>query len=285
MVKGQNLVYEYIRRDEEGNVLAINKALKGINIHINKGEFVAILGHNGSGKSTFAKHINALLRATEGTLFINGYDASDNSFLWDIRQSAGIVMQNPDNQIIGTVVEEDVAFGPENIGMPSEKIIKRVDESLNKVGMLDYKYESPNNLSGGQKQKVAIAGILALRPQCIVLDEPTAMLDPKGRKEVISTIKELNKNENITIILVTHNMEEVVDADRIIVMDKGKVVLEGRPREIFSKEEELKKIKLDVPEITKLGNKLKECGIPLSKTVLTVDELTDELKTVLGNES
>jgi energy-coupling factor transporter ATPase len=281
MVKTENLVYEYIRRDEEGNVESINTALDDININIHKGEFVALLGHNGSGKSTLAKHINALLKPTEGVMYVNGYDTLNHKYIWEIRQSAGIVLQNPDNQIIGTVVEEDVAFGPENIGLPSDEILKRVEYSLARVGMEEYRYESPINLSGGQKQKIAIAGILALKPKCIVLDEPTAMLDPKGRVEVIETIKELNKNENITVILVTHNMEEVVDADRVIVMDKGTVVMEGTPREIFTRREELEKFKLDVPIVTKLGDKLQNAGITFSKTVLTVDELVNELKNIL----
>ena len=281
IVKAENLVHEYIRRDEEGNVESINAALKDINIHIKKGEFVAILGHNGSGKSTFAKHINALLSATERTLFINGYNTLDKKNIWDIRQSAGIVMQNPDNQIIGTVVEEDVAFGPENIGIESSEILKRVESSLEKVGMLEYRYESPNHLSGGQKQKVAIAGILALKPKCIVLDEPTAMLDPKGRKEVIDTIIDLNKNEHITVILVTHNMDEVVNADRVLVMDKGSIVMEGTPREVFSNADTLKKLKLDVPDVTKIGDKLKKSGFSIGKTILTVDELVKEIANII----
>lgn len=281
MVKVENLVYEYIRRDEEGNVESINTALKGLDIHIKDGEFVAILGHNGSGKSTFAKHINALLTPSEGTIYINGYDALDKNNIWDIRQSAGLVMQNPDNQIIGTIVEEDVAFGPENIGLPSDKIMERVEDSLKKVGMLSFRYESPNHLSGGQKQKIAIAGILALKPKCIVLDEPTAMLDPRGRKEVIDTITWLNKKENITIILVTHNMDEVVGADRVIVMDKGNVVMEGTPREVFSEIDTLTKLKLDVPDVTKIGDKLRKSGINISETVLTVDELVREIACIL----
>ena len=281
MVKVENLVYEYIRRDEEGNVESINTALKGLDIHIKDGEFVAILGHNGSGKSTFAKHINALLTPSEGTIYINGYDALDKNNIWDIRQSAGLVMQNPDNQIIGTIVEEDVAFGPENIGLPSDEIMERVEDSLKKVGMLSFRYESPNHLSGGQKQKIAIAGILALKPKCIVLDEPTAMLDPRGRKEVIDTITWLNKKENITIILVTHNMDEVVGADRVIVMDKGNVVMEGTPREVFSEIDTLTKLKLDVPDVTKIGDKLRKSGINISETVLTVDELVREIACIL----
>lgn len=280
MIKANDIVFEYIRRDLDGNVDAIVKALDGINIDIKDGEFVALLGHNGSGKSTFAKHLNGLLTPSEGTLYINGYDIYDNDNLWDIRQSVGMVFQNPDNQIVGTVVEEDVGFGPENLGLKSSEIWKRVDDSLAKVKMLEHRYESPNRLSGGQKQRVAIAGILALKPKCIVLDEPTAMLDPMGRKDVIEIIHELNKNEGITIILVTHNMEEVIDADRIYVMDKGKVVMEGKPREVFSQRRILNEYKLEVPQATLIGEYLKEKGIPITKTVLSIDELIDELKNI-----
>ncbi len=280
MIKANDIVFEYIRRDLDGNVDAIVKALDGINIDIKDGEFVALLGHNGSGKSTFAKHLNGLLTPSEGTLYINGYDIYDNDNLWDIRQSVGMVFQNPDNQIVGTVVEEDVGFGPENLGLRSSEIWKRVDDSLAKVKMLEHRYESPNRLSGGQKQRVAIAGILALKPKCIVLDEPTAMLDPMGRKDVIEIIHELNKNEGITIILVTHNMEEVIDADRIYVMDKGKVVMEGKPREVFSQRRILNEYKLEVPQATLIGEYLKKKGIPITKTVLSIDELIDELKNI-----
>lgn len=280
MIKANDIAFEYIRRDLDGNVDAIVKALDGINIDIKDGEFVALLGHNGSGKSTFAKHLNGLLTPSEGTLYINGYDIYDNDNLWDIRQSVGMVFQNPDNQIVGTVVEEDVGFGPENLGLRSSEIWKRVDDSLAKVKMLEHRYESPNRLSGGQKQRVAIAGILALKPKCIVLDEPTAMLDPMGRKDVIEIIHELNKNEGITIILVTHNMEEVIDADRIYVMDKGKVVMEGKPREVFSQRRILNEYKLEVPQATLIGEYLKKKGIPITKTVLSIDELIDELKNI-----
>lgn len=280
MIKANDIVFEYIRRDLDGNVDAIVKALDGINIDIKDGEFVALLGHNGSGKSTFAKHLNGLLTPSEGTLYINGYDIYDNDNLWDIRQSVGMVFQNPDNQIVGTVVEEDVGFGPENLGLRSSEIWKRVDDSLAKVKMLEHRYKSPNRLSGGQKQRVAIAGILALKPKCIVLDEPTAMLDPMGRKDVIEIIHELNKNEGITIILVTHNMEEVIDADRIYVMDKGKVVMEGKPREVFSQRRILNEYKLEVPQATLIGEYLKKKGIPITKTVLSIDELIDELKNI-----
>lgn len=278
MIKANDIVFEYIRRDLDGNVEAIVKALDGINIDIKDGEFVALLGHNGSGKSTFAKHLNGLLTPSEGTLYINGYDIYNSDNLWDIRQSVGMVFQNPDNQIVGTVVEEDVGFGPENLGLRTSEICKRVDESLSKVKMLEHRYESPNRLSGGQKQRVAIAGILALKPKCIVLDEPTAMLDPMGRKDVIETIYDLNKKEGITIILVTHNMEEVIYADRIYVMDKGNVVMDGSPREIFSQRGRLNEYKLEVPQATLIGEYLKEKGLPISKTVLSIDELIDELK-------
>lgn len=278
MIKANDIVFEYIRRDLDGNVEAIVKALDGINIDIKDGEFVALLGHNGSGKSTFAKHLNGLLTPSEGTLYINGYDIYNSDNLWDIRQSVGMVFQNPDNQIVGTVVEEDVGFGPENLGLRTSEICKRVDESLSKVKMLEHRYESPNRLSGGQKQRVAIAGILALKPKCIVLDEPTAMLDPMGRKDVIEIIHDLNKKEGITIILVTHNMEEVIYADRIYVMDKGNVVMDGSPREIFSQRRRLNEYKLEVPQATLIGEYLKEKGLPISKTVLSIDELIDELK-------
>ena len=280
MIKANDIVFEYIRRDLDGNVDAIVKALDGINIDIKDGEFVALLGHNGSGKSTFAKHLNGLLTPSEGTLYINGYDIYNNDNLWDIRQSVGMVFQNPDNQIVGTVVEEDVGFGPENLGLRSSEIWKRVDDSLAKVKMLEHRYEAPNRLSGGQKQRVAIAGILALKPKCIVLDEPTAMLDPMGRKDVIEIIHELNKNEGITIILVTHNMEEVIDADKVYVLDKGRVVIEGKPREVFSQRRILNEYKLEVPQATLIGEYLKEKGIPITKTVLSIDELIDELKNI-----
>lgn len=280
MIKANDIVFEYIRRDLDGNVDAIVKALDGINIDIKDGEFVALLGHNGSGKSTFAKHLNGLLTPSEGTLYINGYDIYNSDNIWDIRQSVGMVFQNPDNQIVGTVVEEDVGFGPENLGLRSSEIWKRVDDSLAKVKMLEHRYESPNRLSGGQKQRVAIAGILALKPKCIVLDEPTAMLDPMGRKDVIEIIHELNKNEGITIILVTHNMEEVIDADKVYVLDKGRVVIEGKPREVFSQRRILNKYKLEVPQATLIGEYLKEKGIPITKTVLSIDELIDELKNI-----
>lgn len=272
MVRTKDLVFEYIRRDEEGNVEGITRALDEVSFEVKRGEFVAILGHNGSGKSTVAKHINALLSPTEGTVYVGEMDTRDPEKLWEIRKSAGMVFQNPDNQIIATVVEEDVAFGPENIGVPTKEIWKRVEESLEAVGMTAYRYHSPNKLSGGQKQRVAIAGIMAMRPDCIVLDEPTAMLDPLGRKEVLRTIHELNKNEGVTILLITHYMDEVIQADRVLVMDSGKIVMQGTPREIFSNVERLKQYRLDVPQVTELAYELKKEGVPLPDGILTVDE-------------
>lgn len=282
MVKVQGVVFEYIRRDENGDVESIVKALDHINMHVKEGEFVAILGHNGSGKSTFAKHINGLLTPGEGSLYVNGYDVTNKRNIWDVRQNAGMVFQNPDNQIVGTIVEEDVGFGPENLGLNTSEIWKRVDTSLEEVGMLEHRYESPNKLSGGQKQKVAIAGILALKPKCIVFDEPTAMLDPIGRKEIMKVIYELNKKEGITIILVTHNMEEVVNADRVFVMDKGSIVMEGKPRDIFAHEDKLRKYKLDVPKATKIANELRKYGINIDNTVLDIDELVSKLVKIMG---
>ena len=274
MLRTDKLVFEYIRRDEEGNVESISRALDEVSIEVKKGEFVAILGHNGSGKSTVAKHINALLSPTEGAVFVNDMDTQDEEHLWDIRRSAGMVFQNPDNQIIATVVEEDVAFGPENIGIPTEEIWRRVEESLTAVGMTAYRTHSPNKLSGGQKQRVAIAGIMAMRPDCIILDEPTAMLDPVGRKEVMKTVHELNKIEGVTILLITHYMDEVIDADRVIVMDGGKIVMQGTPREIFSQVERLKEYRLDVPQVTELAYELKKLGVPMPDGILTVEEFT-----------
>jgi energy-coupling factor transport system ATP-binding protein len=277
IIKSKNLTFEYIRRDEEGNVEAINRAVNEVNIDIKPGDFVAILGHNGSGKSTLAKHMNAILRPTEGDIWIDGHDAKDVERLWDIRRTAGMVFQNPDNQIIGTVVEEDVGFGPENIGISTPEIWERVDKGLKAVNMLKYRKHSPNKLSGGQKQRVAIAGIVAMHPKCIVLDEPTAMLDPNGRKEVIYTIEKLNKEEGVTVILITHYMEEVIGADKIYVMDQGSVVMDGTPREIFSRVEELKKYRLDVPQVTLLAEELKHSGLQLSEGILTIDELVNEI--------
>ena len=276
-IEARKLVHEYVRRDEAGNVESINTALDGVDIDIRSGEFVAVLGHNGSGKSTFAKHLNVLLAPDGGTLWVDGKDAADEKNLWDIRKNAGMVFQNPDNQIIASVVEEDVGFGPENIGVPTEEILKRVDRSLKSVGMQEYREHSPNKLSGGQKQRVAIAGVMAMEPKCIILDEPTAMLDPNGRKEVLRAVRELNKEKGITIIFITHYMEEVVEADRVYVMDNGRVVMEGTPREIFSRVERLKELRLDVPQITLLAHDLRKAGLDLPEGILTRQELVESL--------
>lgn len=254
IIRAAKLIFEYISKDEEDNVDEVSRAINNLDLDIKEGDFVAILGHNGSGKSTFAKHINAILLPTEGTVWVSGMDTADDSSLLNIRKTVGMVFQNPDNQIIGNIVEEDVAFGPENIGVETAQIWKRVDESLKAVGMTAYRLKSPNKLSGGQKQRVAIAGIMAMKPKCIVLDEPTAMLDPNGRKEVIDTVRKLNKQENITVLLITHYMEEVVKADRVIVMDGGNIVMDGTPKEIFSHVDELKKYRLDVPQVTELAS-------------------------------
>lgn len=277
IIKTEKLVFEYIRRDEEGNVEGITRAVDEVDIDVRQGDFVAILGHNGSGKSTLAKHINAILYPTEGTVWVDGMDTSQEKNLWDVRQSAGMVFQNPDNQIIGTVVEEDVGFGPENMGISTEEIWERVEESLKCVGMWAYRKKSPNKLSGGQKQRVAIAGVVAMHPKCIVLDEPTAMLDPTGRKEVLRTVRALNQVEDVTVLLITHYMEEVIYADKVLVMDEGKVVMQGTPREIFSQVEKLQKYRLDVPQVTLLAHELKKAGLPVPDGVLTVDELVEEL--------
>ena len=284
IIKAVNLVFDYIRRDEEGQVEEVKRALDHVNLEIEKGSFVAILGHNGSGKSTFAKQINGILSPTDGTLFVSEMDTRDEAHLWDIRKNAGMVFQNPDNQIIGNIVEEDVGFGPENIGVPTEEIWKRVDESLKAVGMTMYRKQSPHHLSGGQKQRVAIAGVMAMKPECIVLDEPTAMLDPNGRKEVIRTVHELNRAEGITMVLITHYMEEVVDADRVIVMDDGHIVMDGTPKEIFSRVEELKQYRMDVPQVTELAWELKKKGIPLPDGILRKSELLDALVPILKEE-
>lgn len=277
IVKAKDLVHEYIRRDEEGNVEMIQTALDHVNIDIEEGSFIAVLGHNGSGKSTFAKHLNVLLKPTAGTVWVDGKDTSNNLFTYPIRREAGMVFQNPDNQIIASIVEEDVGFGPENVGIPSDEIWTRVEESLKSVGMLGYRHHSPNKLSGGQKQRVAIAGVMAMEPKCIILDEPTAMLDPNGRKEVLAAVHELNKKKGVTIILITHYMEEVVDADYVYVMDSGKVVMDGTPREIFSRVEELKEHRLDVPQITLLAHELKNSGLNLPDGILTREELAEAL--------
>ena len=277
MIKAKDVVFEYQKYDEEGNVCETKRAVDGVELDVKKGDFVAILGHNGSGKSTLAKHINALLLPNEGEVWVAGMNTKDEDHVWDIRQNAGMVFQNPDNQIIGTVVEEDVGFGPENMGVPTEEIWVRVEEALKAVGMYKYRKHSPNRLSGGQKQRVAIAGIVAMHPQCIVLDEPTAMLDPNGRKEVIRAVRALNMVEDITVLLITHYMEEVVHADKVIVMDEGKVVMQGTPKGIFSRVDELKSYRLDVPQVTLLAHELKKKGIPLSDGILTIEELVNEL--------
>ncbi|WP_275061427.1 energy-coupling factor transporter ATPase [Diplocloster modestus] len=277
MIRTAKLVYDYIKRDEEGNVEEVDRAVDHVDLDVEKGDFVAILGHNGSGKSTLAKHINAILVPSEGTVWIGDMDTRDEGHLWDIRQSAGMVFQNPDNQIIGTIVEEDVGFGPENMGVPTKEIWERVDESLKAVGMTAYRHHSPNKLSGGQKQRVAIAGVVAMHPKCIILDEPTAMLDPNGRKEVIRTIRALNQVEDVTVLLITHYMEEVVYADKVVVMDEGKIVMRGTPREIFSRVDELKRYRLDVPQVTLLAHELKKEGIPLPDGILSIDELVNAL--------
>lgn len=277
MIKAKNVVYEYQKYDEEGNVCETKRAVDGVELDVKKGEFIAILGHNGSGKSTLAKHINALLLPNEGDVWVVGNNTKEEDKIWEIRQSAGMVFQNPDNQIIGTVVEEDVGFGPENMGVPTKEIWERVEEALKAVGMYKYRKHSPNRLSGGQKQRVAIAGVVAMHPQCIILDEPTAMLDPNGRKEVIRAVRALNMVEEITVLLITHYMEEVVYADKVIVMDEGKVVMQGTPKEIFSHVEELKALRLDVPQVTLLAHELKKKGIPLSDGILTIEELVNEL--------
>ena len=277
MIKTDKLVFEYEKHDEEGRVIGTSRAIDELDLNIEAGQFIAILGHNGSGKSTLAKHMNAILVPTEGTMWVDGKDTSLEENVWDVRQSAGMVFQNPDNQIIGCVVEEDVGFGPENIGVPTEEIWQRVEESLKNVGMLEYRTHSPNKLSGGQKQRVAIAGVMAMRPKCIVLDEPTAMLDPNGRKEVLRSVQELRKRENITVILITHYMEEVVDADRVIVMEHGHIVMQGTPREIFSRVDELKNYRLDVPQVTILADELRKRGVDLPAGILKKEELVDLL--------
>ena len=277
MVQTEKLIFEYEKRDEEGNVIGKSRAIDEVDIDVKEGQFIAILGHNGSGKSTLAKHINAILVPTEGTVWVNGLDTTDPAELWNVRQSAGMVFQNPDNQIIGTVVEEDVGFGPENLGVPTDEIWQRVEESLKAVGMIEYRHHSPNKLSGGQKQRVAIAGVVAMEPKCIVLDEPTAMLDPVGRKEVLKTVKKLREQKKVTVILITHYMEEVIDADKIYVMDHGRVVMEGTPKEVFSQVDELKKYRLDVPQVTILADELKKQGLDIPSGILRKEELEEAL--------
>lgn len=278
MIQTEKLIYEYEKRDEEGNVIGTSRAIDEVDIEAKEGQFIAILGHNGSGKSTLAKHLNAILMPTEGSVWVNGKNTSDPDELWNVRQSAGMVFQNPDNQIIGTVVEEDVGFGPENLGVPTDEIWQRVEESLKAVGMIEYRHHSPNKLSGGQKQRVAIAGVVAMEPKCIVMDEPTAMLDPVGRREVLKTVHKLRKQKKVTVILITHYMEEVVDADKIFVMDHGKVVMEGSPKEIFSRVDELKSYRLDVPQVTILADELRKRGLDIPKGILRKEELVEAVE-------
>lgn len=278
IIKARKLAHDYYKLDDEGKVESTFRAVDHVDLDVQEGDFVAILGHNGSGKSTLAKHINAILLPTEGTLIVDGNDTKDESKIWDIRQTAGMVFQNPDNQIIGTIVDEDVGFGPENMGVPTQEIWERVEKSLRAVGMWEYRSHSPNKLSGGQKQRVAIAGVVAMRPKCIILDEPTAMLDPNGRKEVIRTVHGLNKSEHVTVVLITHYMEEVIGADKVIVMDQGKIVMQGTPREVFSHVEELKRYRLDVPQATLVAHELQKAGIDLPNGILSNEELTAALE-------
>ncbi len=277
MIRARELVYEYDKRDEEGNIIGAERAIDGVTIDVPQGSFVAVLGHNGSGKSTLAKHMNAILVPTGGTMWVDGRDTKDPAELWNVRQTAGMVFQNPDNQIIGTVVEEDVGFGPENLGVPTDEIWQRVEESLKAVGMLERRKDSPNKLSGGQKQRVAIAGVLAMEPKCLVLDEPTAMLDPNGRKEVIQAVEKLRKVKKVTVILITHYMEEVIDADQVFVMEGGHIVMHGTPREIFSQVDELKKYRMDVPQVTMLAEELRRRGLDLPRGILRREELVEAL--------
>ena len=282
MIKISKLIHDYIQSDEEGNPSGTIRAINDISLDVEPGQFIAILGHNGSGKSTLAKHLNALLFPTEGAVWVNGLDTKDQSLLWEIRQTAGMVFQNPDNQIIGQVVEEDVGFGPENMGVPTEKIWERVEESLKTVGMYEYRKKSPNRLSGGQKQRVSIAGVIAMHPKCIIMDEPTAMLDPSGRADVINAAMKLNREEGITIILITHYMEEAIRADRVFVMDAGKIAMQGTPREVFSQVEKMQAIHLDVPQVTLLGHLLREKGLDIPEGILTREELAQALRRQCG---
>ena len=282
MIKISKLIHDYIQRDEEGNPSGTIRAINDISLDVEPGQFIAILGHNGSGKSTLAKHLNALLFPTEGAVWVNGLDTKDQSLLWEIRQTAGMVFQNPDNQIIGQVVEEDVGFGPESMGVPTEKIWERVEESLKTVGMYEYRKKSPNRLSGGQKQRVSIAGVIAMHPKCIIMDEPTAMLDPSGRADVINAAMKLNREEGITIILITHYMEEAIRADRVFVMDEGKIAMQGTPREVFSQVEKMQAIHLDVPQVTLLGHLLREKGLDIPEGILTREELAQALRRQCG---
>lgn len=278
IIKATKLAFDYLKLDENGNVESKQRAVDGVDLDIQAGDFIAVLGHNGSGKSTLAKHINAILLPSEGTLYVDGKDTQDESRLWEIRQSAGMVFQNPDNQIIGTIVDEDVGFGPENMGVPQQEIWERVEKSLRSVGMWEYRSHSPNKLSGGQKQRVAIAGVVAMRPRCIVLDEPTAMLDPNGRRDVIETVRELNQKEHVTVILITHYMEEVIHADRVFVMDAGKIVMQGTPHEVFARVDELKSYRLDVPQATLVTHELRKQGFDLPADILSNEELVEALQ-------
>ena len=277
IVKTKNLIYEYLRRDEDGNVEGVNRAVDDVSLGVRRGEFIAIVGHNGSGKSTLAKHMNAILQPTRGTVWVDGIDTSQEEQVWAVRQRAGMVFQNPDNQIIGQVVEEDVGFGPENMGVPTAEIWERVEESLKAVGMYEYRKHSPNKLSGGQKQRVSIAGVIAMHPKCIILDEPTAMLDPNGRKEVVRAVRALNMAEGITVVLITHYMEEIINADKVFVMDKGKIAMQGTPKEIFSHVEQLKELRLDVPQVTLLAHELQKKGLEIPDGILTTEELVGHL--------
>lgn len=284
IIKAAKLVFEYAKYSEEGSPESVVRAIDGVDLDVKAGQFIAVLGHNGSGKSTLAKQMNAILTPTQGSMYVDGKDTRKEENIWSIRQTAGMVFQNPDNQIIGTVVEEDVGFGPENMGVPTKEIWERVEHSLQSVGMWEYRKHSPNKLSGGQKQRVAIAGVVAMRPKCIVLDEPTAMLDPNGRKEVIRTARELNQKEGVTVILITHYMEEVIEADKIFVMDRGKIVMQGTPKEIFAQVEELEKYRLTVPQVTRLAYELRKAGLPLPECVLSVEELIEALEKIRRRE-
>lgn len=278
IIKAAKLFYDYVSKDEHDEIEDVIHAVSGVDLDVEAGQFIAILGHNGSGKSTLAKQINALLVPTGGTLWVKNMDTSQPENVWKVRQTAGMVFQNPDNQIIASLVEEDVGFGPENLGVPTEDIWKRVNQSLKSVGMIEYSHHSPNRLSGGQKQRVAIAGVMAMEPECIVLDEPTAMLDPNGRKEVIETVHELNREKKVTVILITHYMDEVVHADKVYVMDDGKIVLSGTPRQVFSQVDHLKQLRLDVPQVTELAYELRQSGIDVPEGVLTIEELAKSLE-------
>ena len=284
IIKAAKLFYDYVSKNEHDEIEDVVHAVAGVDLDIEAGQFIAVLGHNGSGKSTLAKQINALLFPTGGTLWVKNMDTSEPENMWKIRQTAGMVFQNPDNQIIASLVEEDVGFGPENIGVPTKEIWKRVNQSLKSVGMIEYSHHSPNTLSGGQKQRVAIAGVMAMEPECIVLDEPTAMLDPNGRKEVIETIRQLNKEKKVTVILITHYMDEVVHADYVYVMDDGKIVLSGKPKDVFSQVELLKELRLDVPQVTELAYELKQAGLSMPDGVLTIEEFLEAFEKIKGGE-